>query len=508
MPILVARGRADPAAPVTMTRKEAEAILDRGREETIRALLALAEKAEKFDQLMGPPDPTAPSGGTPTYLKPNHRGRKKKPGQKKGHPGKSRKAPTDITDYRTHSLTNCPHCGTGLKAPIRHYKRIIEDIPAARPQVTEHTVHGYWCGHCRKIVTTKVTEALPHSNLGLRLVVYTAWLHYTVGVSVNNLVRVLSTFSGFTVSAGGLTLAWAKLAELLKPEYEALGRAIKTSAVLHADETGWRLSGVTHWLWCFTTKTVCYYLITPCRGSPVVRQVLGALFRGILITDFYGAYNRIVAMAKQKCFYHLFAELVKVDKRNNSLAWHMFRKQLSRLLKDAIRLSQKRETIPAEAFEHGKSRLHVRLDRLCAATKIDDRDAQRLRKRLVRHRNELFTFLDHPSVSPYNNHAERLVRPAVISRKISQQNRSQPGAETQAALMSLFQTAKLQNQNPIDAVMELAKKKYAWPELAKRFPAPSGIDFQKANVLRRNHVTFKGQALSIGVIKRDPPSVF
>jgi hypothetical protein len=33
-----------------MTRKEAEAILDRGREETIRALLTLAEKAEKFDQ--------------------------------------------------------------------------------------------------------------------------------------------------------------------------------------------------------------------------------------------------------------------------------------------------------------------------------------------------------------------------------------------------------------------------------------------------------------------------
>jgi len=64
-----------------MTRKEAEAILDRGREETIHTLLSLAEKAEKFDQLMGPPAPTTPSGGTPTYLKPNHRGRKKKPGQ-------------------------------------------------------------------------------------------------------------------------------------------------------------------------------------------------------------------------------------------------------------------------------------------------------------------------------------------------------------------------------------------------------------------------------------------
>jgi hypothetical protein len=185
---------------------------------------------------------------------------------------------------------------------------------------------------------------------------------------------------------------------------------------------------------------------------------LGALFRGVLITDFYGAYNKIEAWAKQKCLYHLFAELVKVDKRNDSLAWHLFRKDLSRLLKDAIRLSEKREVMSAGAFEQAKSRLEVRMDRLCAAVKVVDSDVQRLRKRLVRHREELFTFLADPAVSPYNNHAERLVRPAVISRKISQQNRSPRGAETQAILMSLFQTAKLQNQNPIETVMHLAQK--------------------------------------------------
>jgi hypothetical protein len=324
--------------------------------------------------------------------------------------------------------------------------------------VTEHTVHGYWCGHCRKIVTPKVTDALPRSNLGLRLVVYTAWLHYTVGVSVANLVRILSIYSGFTVSAGGLTQAWAHLADRLKPEYEALGRMIRASAVLHVDETGWRLAGLTHWLWCFATGTACYYLITPSRGSPVVQKVLGVLFRGILITDFYGAYNKIGAMAKQKCLYHLFTELVKVDRRNNELAWYMFRKQLARLLKDAIRLSNKSETLPAGAFDRAKVLLHARLDRLCAAILVDDADAQRIRKRLVRHRDELFTFLDHPEVSPYNNHAEQQIRPPVISRKISQQNRSRRGAQTQAILMSLFQTAKLQKKNPIETVMDRAKQ--------------------------------------------------
>lgn len=441
-----------------MTRDEALAILSLSQDAAVREILALAEKAEKYDRLMGSPDPTTPSGMTPPYQKENHKGRKKKPGQKKGHLGVARRAPESITHWVEHTLDHCPQCGEALGRPIRQSKRIIEDLPAARPQVTEHTIHGYWCGHCRKIVTPKVTDALPRSNLGLRLVVYTAWLHYTVGISVANLVRMLSIYAGFTVSAGGLTQAWAHLADRLRPEYEALGRRIRTSAVLCVDETGWRLAGLTHWLWCFTTDRVCYYLITPSRGSPVVRKVLGVLFRGILITDFYGAYNKIAALAKQKCLYHLFTELVKVDRRNNELAWHMFRKQLSRLLKDAIRLSDKRETLPAEAVDHAKVLLHARLDRLCASTLVDDADAQRIRKRLVRHRDELFTFLDHPEVSPYNNHAERQIRPAVISRKISQQNRSRRGAETQAILMSLFQTAKLQKKNPIEVVMELAKQ--------------------------------------------------
>ena len=421
-----------------MKREEALEILKKSQEDAIKDILTLAEKAEKFDKLMGPPEPTTPSGMTPPYKKKNHRGRKKKPGRKKGHAGASRKTPPVITDYQSHTLTDCPHCGNELSFPCRQHKRIIEDIPVSEPEVIEHTVYGYWCGHCHKIVTPTVTEALPNSNLGLRLIVYTAWLHYRVGVSVNNIVKLLSTFSNFSVSRGGLSQAWSRLADLLKSEYDSIGQKIGNSAVLHADETGWRLNGVTHWLWCFASRTLCYYLITPGRGSPVVKKVLGVLFQGVLITDFWGAYNRVTALAKQKCFYHLFTELVKVDQRNNSLQWNIFRKRLSRLLKDALRLSGKRESLSVNAFARAKARLYSRLDGLCAMDKVDDHDVQRLRKRLVRFKGELFTFLDFPSVSPYNNHAERLIRPSVISRKISQQNRSQRGAETQAILMSLF----------------------------------------------------------------------
>ena len=204
----------------------------------------------------------------PVYLKSRLVGNEgKPPGRKEGHPGVSRKIPQRIDHYEEHTLLSCPECQTSVNKPINTYCRIIEDIPEVKPQVTAHTVRGYWCRTCKKIVYPTVADALPNAMIGLRLIVFTAWLHYLVGVSVSNLVKMVSVFSCFKISAGGWTQAWKTLAKLLTPLYDQnwFIRSFK-SAVLHADETGWRLNGKTFWLWCFTTREFCYYLITRSRG--------------------------------------------------------------------------------------------------------------------------------------------------------------------------------------------------------------------------------------------------
>lgn len=439
-----------------MTRDEAAAILDMNRDKAIEIIVGLAEKAEKYDLMCGDVSPTTPSGMIPVYLKPSHGKRKKRPGRKPGHPGVSRISPDKVSDYKEHILDHCPDCHAPLNKPVKSYRRYIEDVPQIEPVVTEHTVYGYWCSQCRKIVFPRVSDALPNSMIGLRLVVFTAWLHYLVGVSVSNLVKMLSVVSTIKISAGGLTQAWKNLAFTIEPLYSEIGCKAAGSAVLNADETGWRLNGATHWLWCFATKKLCYYVITKSRGSPVVEEVLGTIFKGILISDFLGAYNKISALAKQRCFYHLFTELVKVDKHNSSSEWRAFRKKLSRLLKDAIRLSDKQSRLRPEDFIRKKGRFYKRLDRLLI-TDHECKDAKRLIKRLKRHKNELFTFLEHKGVSPYNNHAEQQMRKAVLVRKVSQQNRSEQGVKAQAILMTLFRTAELQGQNPVETVLSAVK---------------------------------------------------
>ena len=184
--------------------------------------------------------------------------------------------------------------------------------------------------------------------------------------------------------------------------------------------------------------------------------MLGVLFEGILICDFWGAYNKITALAKQRCFYHLFTELVKVDKANTSVLWRTFRKKLTRLLKDAIRLSERKKQVPPGNYDRRKRRMYDRLQQLLNEG-YEDKDARRLIKRLKRHKEELFTFLEHENVSPYNNHGEQQMRKPVLTRKVSQQNRSQEGAVTQAILMTLFRTAELQGNNPVETVVAHAK---------------------------------------------------
>jgi len=440
-----------------MTRDEAIAILNLQRDEAIARILALAEKADKYDRLLGQVSPTTPSGMTPVYLKPPHKKRKKPPGRGKGHPGTARQRPQRIDQYQEHTLDHCPECQTSLGKSLGTYQRYIEDLPPVQPTVTEHTLHRYWCPQCKKIVSPTVTDALPNAMIGLRLVVLTAWLHYLVGVSVNNLVKTVSVFSSLKITPGGLTQAWKKLAFLMEPLYEEIGRKVSQSAVLSADETGWRLNGVTHWLWGFATSTFCYYRITKSRASPVVKEVLGRFFQGILICDFWGAYNKISALAKQRCFYHLFTELVKVDQHNASSGWKAFRKKLSRLLKDAVRLSEKRNQLRPQVYHRLKQRLNRRLDQFLASP-YQDRDAKRLLKRLKRHQRELFTFLEYEGVSPYNNHAEQQMRSPVLTRKVSQQNRSNEGAQTQSILMTLFRSAQLQGHNPVEVILSTAKE--------------------------------------------------
>jgi transposase len=440
-----------------LTEEQARAIFALGEEAVIFALLELTKQlSEQKAAAAGTSHqtPATPSGMKPPYEKPPAKLRKKRPGAKKGHPGSRRKAPGQIDWQVEHKLPQCPDCGGRLKRTGDTRTRYTEDIPEIQPEVTEHTIHRDWCPKCKKQVEPVVPDALPKATLGHRVVVLSAWLHYALGNTLSQIVEVFNFHLQMKITPGGLIGMWYRLQVILYTWYEQIQQEALRSAVLHGDESGWRVNGKTHWLWCFTTPTLTYYMIDRSRGSPALKKFFIEEFAGTLVTDFWAAYNAVVCALRQMCLVHLLRELEHTEKyKSPSKHWPAFAKKLRRLLGDAIRLWRRRDELSKEAYASRRNRLEVRLQQLIE-TPWEGTHAKRLVKRLRRHQNDLFTFLDQPGVPFDNNAGERAIRPAVIIRKNSYGNRSQRGADCQAVLMSIFRTLKQRGHDPIRTVID------------------------------------------------------
>lgn len=424
----------------------------------------------------GESHPSTPSGQRPVYTKANRRPKRgRKRGARHGHTGHRRPHPQQIDRHEEHApLSQCPWCGGDVHPPRKHRKRIIVDLPEdLSTETSEHTIPRQWCGGCRRYVEPTVPDAEPNATLGHGAVASTAWYHYELGITVDQVVRIFGTQLNTRLSAGGLAAMWQRLARTLQPWHEQIGEAAKASAHLHADETGWRVDGRTHWLWCFANGRCCYYMIDRSRGGPALERFFPEAFDGVLISDFWAAYESVEADERQYCLVHLLRELEKVDQHNGSAEWAAFAKKLRRLIRDGIRLRRRSEK-PAEEHPSRVRRIHHRLCALADAA-YHDPDASRLAKRIGRHRDWLFTFLDHPHVPWENNLAERQLRPAVVLRKNSQANRSEKGAATQAVLMSVFRTLRLRGLDPIATITDALRRYTATGELPP-LPEPTATN--------------------------------
>lgn len=440
----------------TMTQQKAEEIYALGKEAVIFALLtqyALLMKANN-ENAQGQPSPSTPSASTPTYLKPTAKKRKHKPGRPEGHKGEHRNVPQPDKTVPL-QLERCPECGGPLsecRAKSTRRQRIVEDIPEGiKTETTQYEMPTYWCPHCQKTFSPKVPDALPASTIGNRLLTLTAWLHYSSGSTLSQVIELFNYHLPIKLTPGGLIQSWARLAEILNPWYEEIKAECLKSGVLHGDESGWRVNGQTQWLWCFATQKETYYFIVPSRGQPAVFEFFKEFYDGVLVTDFWGPYEQVECTGMQKCLAHLLREFKRVEKyKDTSKDWPAFRKKLRRIIMDAITLwRDKRETLEAEVYSRRCALLESRLDTLLLQ-EYQNPEAQRLAKRLRKHRLAIFTFLYHTDVPFDNNHAERSIRPAVVMRKNSYGNRSSDGANAQSILMSVFRTLKQRGFSPTD----------------------------------------------------------
>jgi hypothetical protein len=431
----------------------------------------IAQLEQRIQELKQQAIPAVPA--SPAFVKANvPPRRRKKRGRPAGHAVALRPMPQKIDRHQAVPLPKdagkkpiCPACRTRL-TQLRKHRRIVEDLIQATVETTCYQTQSGRCPRCCQRVESRDPQQppaanVPHGQLGLNALATAVILRVRHRLPFRQVARVLQDLPGLRISAAAIVKQVQRVARWLDGKYQDLIQRMRASPHVHVDETGWRIDGRNFWLWAFTDPTFTLYHVDESRGGKVPLKLLGQAFGGVVVSDFYSAYNQLEA-PKQRCLVHLLREVKETGEANESFQKTSFAKKLRRWCKDALSLKDQRQEkkLNQAEYERKTARLETRLAAL-AQTADPDPDVTRLAKRLLRHEHELTRFLHEPKLEGTNNRAERALRPVVVLRKITGGNRSQSGATAWAKLASLMATADQQKLGVYDATKKLIAEYWA-----------------------------------------------
>lgn len=392
----------------------------------------------------------------PSFIKPNKNTKKKKERRKRAQGyARMKDAPTKQV---FHAYDVCPECGGVLGKPAVSHTRQIIDIELKPVMITEHVICKRFCSACRKRVTPKVSFAhlaLGKQRIGINLVSLIITMRERMRLPVRVIKLYLKTFHQLNLSEGEIIELLHTTAHCGKPAYDMIKQAVLSANSVCADETGNREDGINGYLWNFTTNTHQYLLYRKSRGSKVVTEFMGNEgedFNGVLVTDFYSAYN-VHSGFHQRCWTHLLRDIhelkenIPKDRRLKNWA-----KKIHILYKEAVDWSGPDPQLPlgiqAKMRIDKEQYYRQKLKSLCDHWLLTAEPMAPLCGRIIKFLPELFTFVRFSGVPSTNNLAERTLRHSVVQRKIFGGTRSAKGSETKAILGSLFGTWNLQELNP------------------------------------------------------------
>jgi hypothetical protein len=272
---------------------------------------------------------------------------------------------------------------------------------------------------------------------------------------IDQIQWLLHAFYGLELSEGEIAAILRAVAEHGGKRVAEIRETVRSSPVVHGDETTWREDGQNGYFWSFSTAQASYFTYRHSRSGDVVEEVMGYAPNTTITCDFYGAYNRHHGPL-QRCWGHLLRAIHDLKAHypddEELQAWG---KAVHALYLEACALRERLRGAAWGRRWRAARGLERDLLTLCAPYLQRDVPQRVLCQRCQRFIGQLFHFVVDLRVPPDNNAAERAIRPLAVSRKISGGTRSAQGSETKGILASLFSTWRLQGLNPFIACRQL-----------------------------------------------------
>ncbi|MGH9113768.1 MAG: IS66 family transposase [Acidimicrobiales bacterium] len=349
----------------------------------------------------------------------------------------------------------CPDCGGDVEVE-RIEDQWQVDLPEMRPTVTRFRVQVGRCGGCGRRVQGRhpeqTSEALgaARSQVGPVAKAWAVWLHYGLGLSFGKCSKLLGRL-GVDVTAGALCSAAQATSTDLVPVQAGIVKHVNDAAMVVMDETGWRVGGLSAWLWVATTTDATAYNVADGRGFAEACRLVADDYSGVIVRDGWAPYRCYTRAAHQTCVAHLVRRCDELIADLPAWARHT-----PRQVNDILAAALAARDLDDDGRREVIADLAERIELLAEQAHPHD-ECRKLVKHLAAEAAALFSFLARPGVDATNWRAEQAIRPAVVNRKVWGGNRTWRGATTQSRMMSVLRTAAQQGTDAIEYLARLAR---------------------------------------------------
>ena len=364
-----------------------------------------------------------------------------------------RKASIKINAVCSLECERCPQCQSKKIEQGKQMSHVDVDLRFFKGGVKKWTTRTvswrYSCSKCKYQFSSE--KRLPNpKRYGHGML---SWCVYSNVACGMNMSRVATTFGdvfGLSIHQDGLYRLKRYVADIYRPLSAEILQCILKSPIIHIDETTVRLRGQKGYVWVLTTMDSVYYFFKQSREGAFLQEMLGA-FSGILISDFYSAYDSLQC-GQQKCLVH-FVRDIDDDLLKNPLDIELktMAQEFGALLRTIIQTVDQRGLKSRYLRKHKPSAVMF-LDSLAAATFTSEL-AKKYQKRFQKSGEKMFTFLDHDGVPWNNNNAEHAIKRFAKYRRDADGRFTEHTLQEYLVLATVFETCEFNNLNVLEFLL-------------------------------------------------------
>jgi len=382
----------------------------------------------------------------------------KKSGGQVGHTGHTFKLVATPNEVIDHSPIFCTSCGASLDVEsVSFTRRQMVDLPLVEPLYIEHRSHTKICPHCKFENKGEFPKRLQAPiQYGPNVEAMVGYLSVYQGLPYARITHLFRDFFKLNLSEGSVDNFLVSLAKKAQSAYDHIRVRLLQSQVVGADETGCRVNGKKHWFHVWQTSVLTFIVSFASRGHKVIEEYFeNGFIHSFYVSDCWSSQLKVKAKRHQLCMAHLLRELINFAENLGS-DWSAKTKELfMRAIELKNKMTENDYLNPPEEIAN----LNTEMDELLKTdySKFHPKE-QAFVKRLIKHRQSIFTFLEYPNVPSDNNASERAIRNVKVKTKISGQfrNKDGKGADRYAKIRSVIDTTIKNGQDVYAALVCMA----------------------------------------------------